>query len=122
MLMGRPRRSNQWSQLGRNRKKTEKKPDAEKKTDTDDDLEPVTEYLSEGLFKLAPEWKVPALTPAAAKATQAESGQRHDTVDGNSLWPPTPAPVSKVERSLEDYSWGDPANVTRGFCIGQFDG
>ena len=59
---------------------------------------------------------MPALTTAADKATQAESGQRHDTVDGNSLWPPTPVPVSKVERSLEDYSWGDPANVTRGFC------
>ena len=32
------------------------------------------------------------------------------------MWPPTPARVYKVERSLDDYSWGDAANVARGFC------
>ena len=32
------------------------------------------------------------------------------------MWPPTPARVYKVERSIDDYSWGDAANVTRGFC------
>ena len=63
-----------------------------------------------------PEWRVPGLTTAAQKATQAESGQCHHTVDGKSLWPPTPADVYQVERSIDDYTWGDPASVTRGFC------
>ena len=97
-------------------KKADKKPDAEEKADTEDAKEPAAEYLTERFFKLAPEWKVPRLTTAAAKATTAESGQCDDTVDGNSLWPPTPAKVYKVERSLDDYAWGDPASVTRGFC------
>ena len=63
-----------------------------------------------------PEWKVPGLTTAAQKATQAESGQCHHTVDGNSLWPPTPADVYQVERSIDDYTWGDAASVSHGFC------
>ena len=31
------------------------------------------------------------------------------------MWPPVPAPVYKVERSIDDYAWGDPASA-RGFC------
>ena len=98
-------------------KKTDKKLEAEEKADTEDAKELAAEYLTERFFKLAPEWKVPGLTTAADKATKAESGQCRDTVDGNSLWPPTPANVYKVERSLDDYTWGDPASVTRGFCV-----
>ena len=97
-------------------KKADKKPDAEEKADTEDAKELAAEYLSERFFKLAPEWKVPRLTTAAANATTAESGQCDDTVDGTSLWPPTPHKVRKVERSLDDYTWGDPASVIRGFC------
>ena len=111
--------STQQEQSGepaKKKQKKEKKQDAEKKGDTEEEVEPVTEYLSEVVFSLAPEWKAPALTTAANMATQDESGLSRDTVDGNTLWPPTPARVYKVERSLDDYSWGDPANVARGFC------
>ena len=97
-------------------KKVDKKLEAEEKADTEDAKELAVEYLTERFFKLVPEWKVPGLTTAADKATKAESGQCRDTVDGNSLWPPTPANVYKVDRSLDDYTWGDPASVTRGFC------
>ena len=98
-------------------KKADKKPDGEKKADTDDDGEPAAEYLTERFFKLVSEWKVPALTTTADQATKAASAQCScsDTVDGNSLWPPVLAPVHKVERSIDDYAWGDPASV-RGFC------
>ena len=98
-------------------KKAEKKPDAKKKDDTEDEVAPAAEYLTERVFKLAPEWRVPPLTTAAAEPTKAESDECRDTVDGNSLWPPTPARVYKVERSLDNYQWGDAAKVTRGFCM-----
>ena len=97
-------------------KKADKRPEAEEKTEAEDAKELATEYLSERWFKLMPEWRVPGLTTAAQKATQAESGQCHHTVEGNSLWPPTPADVYQVERSIDDYTWGDAASVTRGFC------
>ena len=99
-------------------KKGDKKPDGEKKADTDDECEPKAEYDAERLFKLVPEWKVPALTTTADQATKAASAQCScsDTVDGSSLCPPVLAPVYKVERSIDDYAWGDPASVTRGFC------
>ena len=87
-----------------------------KKAAAEDEVELATEYLTERFFKLAPEWKMPALKTAAAQATEAESSKGRDTVDGNSLWPPTPARVYKVERSLDDYSWGNAENVTKGFC------
>ena len=98
------------------RKKAERKLTAEKKAAAEDQVELATEYVSERFFKLAPEWKMPALTTAAANATQAESSKDRDTVDGNSLWPPASVRVYKVERSIDDYSFGDAANVTRGFC------
>ena len=72
--------------------------------------------MAERFFKLTPEWKVPALTTAAHTADKAESSQGRDTVDGTSLWPPTSARIVKVERSFDDFVWGDPANVSRGLC------
>ena len=99
-------------------KKSDKKPDGEKKADTEEELELAADYLTERVFKLMPEWKVPALTTTADQATKAAAAQcsGSDTVDGNSLWPPVPATVYKVERSIDDYAWGEPASVTRGFC------
>jgi len=94
----------------------EKKQKKQKKAAAEEQVEHATEFVSERFFKLAPEWKMPAVTTAAAEATRAESSNGPDTVDGDSVWPPTTARVYKVERSIDDYSLGDAANVTRGFC------
>ena len=87
-------------------KRDKKKRKVEEKKDTaEDEVPEVPEFeeLPRISFQIMPEWKMPAMRPGIEKGTDTS-----DTVEGNTVCPPTNSRVRKVERSIDDYKWAEP--------------
>ena len=91
---------------GEKRDKKKRKVDEKKDTAEDEVLE--FEELPRITFHIMPEWRLPALRPGIEKETNTS-----DTVEGNTVCPPTKSQVRKVERSIGDYKWAEPGCKTQ---------
>ena len=87
------------------RDKKKRKVDGKKDAAEDEVLE--FEELPRITFHIMPEWKLPALRPGIENKTNTS-----DTVEGNTVCPPTKGHVCKVERSIDDYRWSEPGCQT----------
>ena len=88
-----------------------KKRKVDEKKDTAEDEVLEFEELPRLTFYIMPEWKLPALRPGIEKETNTS-----DTIEGNTVCPPTNSRVRKVERSIDDYKWTEPGPTPRNGC------